>query len=87
MEPTWTKKISSNTVCQTYYVIFWIYAFLAALALVGTIGILFMFKLPKGLSVGIGFQGLLTASIGATLTLFQYLICSRALLSEPKKGQ
>ena len=82
MEPQWTKKISSNTVCQTYYVIFWLYAFLAVLALVGTVGILVAYKLPKGLSVGIGFQGLLTASIAATLALFQYLVCSRALLGE-----
>ena len=82
MEPQWTKKISSNTVCSTYYVIFWLYAILAVLAVVGTIGVLVAYKLPKGLSVGIGFQGLLTASIAATLALFQYLVCSRALLGE-----
>lgn len=82
MEPQWTKQISSNTICSTYYVIFWLYAFLAVLAIVGTVGILVMYKLPKGLSVGIGFQGVLTASIAATLALFQYLVCSRALLSE-----
>ena len=82
MEPQWTKQISSNTVCTTYYVIFWIYAILAVLALVGTVGILVAFKLPKGLSVGIGFQGILSASILTTLCLFQYLVCSRALLGE-----
>ncbi len=82
MEPEWTKKISSNTVCTTYYYIFVIYAILAVLAVIGTIGILFAYKLPKGLSVGLGFQGLLTAGIAATLALFQYLVCSRALLGE-----
>jgi hypothetical protein len=82
MEPQWTKQISNNAVCTTYYVIFWIYAAFAALAVIGTVGILTMFKLPKGLSVGIGFQGILTGAIAATLALFQYLVCSRALLGE-----
>ena len=82
MEPQWTKKISSKTVCQTYYVIFWLYAFIAILALVGTVFILLAYKLPKGLAISVGFQGLLTASIGAILALFQYLVCSRALLGD-----
>jgi hypothetical protein len=90
MEPQWTKKISSNTVCTTYYYIFVVYAILAVLAVVGTIGILFAYKLPRGLSVGLGFQGILTASIAGVLALFQYLVCSRALLGEEvvtvKKG-
>ena len=76
------KKISSNTICSTYYAIFWIYLVVAAIAFFGTIGILISYKLPKGLSVGIGFQGLLTAAIATTLALFQYLVCSRALLGE-----
>jgi len=82
MEPQWTKKISSETICTTYHYIFYIYAVIAVLALIGTIGILVSFKLPKGLSVSIGFQGLLTASLGAVLALFQYLVCSRALLEK-----
>ncbi len=90
MEPQWTKKISNNTVCSTYYYIYIAYAILAVLAVVGTIGILFAYKLPKGLSVGLGFQGILTASIAGVLALFQYLVCSRALLGEEvvtvKKG-
>ncbi len=89
-EPQWTKGIASSTVCGTYYVIFIVYAILAALAVVGTIAILFAYKLPKGMSIGLGFQGLLTASIAAVLALFQYLVCSRALLGEQvvtiKKG-
>ena len=86
MEPEWTKKISSNTICTTYQYIFYLYAFIAVLALVGTVGILVSYKLPRGLSVSIGFQGLLTASLGAVLALFQYLVCSRALLEEKKKA-
>jgi hypothetical protein len=86
MEPEWTKKISSETICTTYNYIFYIYAFIAVLALVGTIGILLSYKLPKSLSVSIGFQGLLTASLAAILSLFQYLVCTRALLENKKKA-
>lgn len=82
MEPQWTKQISSDTVCTTYYFIFLLYALIALLAVIGTIGILVAYKLPKGLSIGIGFQGILTASIASVLALFQYLVCSRALLGE-----
>ena len=82
MEPEWTKKISSNAVCTTYYYIFILYAVIAAIALIGTIGILVSFKLPKGLSIGLGFQGLLTAAIATILALFQYLVCTRALLAD-----
>lgn len=82
MEPEWTKKISSNTVCTTYYYIFMLYAVIAVIALIGTIGILVSFKLPKGLSIGLGFQGLLTAAIATALALFQYLVCTRALLAD-----
>lgn len=90
MEPQWTKKITNTTVCSTYYYIFAAYAALAVLAVVGTIGILVAYKLPKGLSVALGFQGILTGLIAAVLALFQYLVCSRALLGEEvvtvKKG-
>ena len=82
MEPQWTQSISSNTVCSTYYVIFWVYVVFAALALIGTLAILVSVKLPKGLSVGLGFQGLLTFGLATVLALFQYLVCSRALLGE-----
>ena len=89
MEPQWTKNIKSETICSVYWWIYVVYAVVAGLSLAGTIGILFAYKLPKGLSVAIGFQGLLIATIGATLALFQYLVCDRALLAQgqgqPKK--
>jgi predicted small integral membrane protein len=85
MEPQWTKKISSETICSVYWYIYVIYAIVAVLAIVGTIGILVSFKLPKALAVSVGFQGLLVAVIGATLALFQYLVCDRALLAGKAK--
>lgn len=80
MEPQWTKKISSTTICTTYNYIFYVYALISIISFIGTIGILFSFKLPKGLSVSIGFQGLLITVLGTVMTLFQYLVCTRALL-------
>lgn len=85
MEPQWTKKISSETICSVYWYIYVIYAVVAVLAVIGTIGILASFKLPKPLAVSVGFQGLLVAALGATLSLFQYLICDRALLANRAK--
>jgi hypothetical protein len=84
MEPQWTKQISSNAICSTYYIIFWLYVAVSVLAILGTAGILMMAKLPRGLSIGLGFQGLLSALIAATLALFQYLVCSRALLADER---
>ena len=68
-----------------YWYIYVIYAVVAVLAVIGTIGILASFKLPKPLAVSIGFQGLLVAALGATLSLFQYLVCDRALLANQAK--
>jgi hypothetical protein len=84
MEPQWTKQISNNSVCTTYYVIFFIYAVLAGITLLGTIAIVLSFKLPKGMGVGFGFYGVIMSILLTVLALFQYLVCSRALLGEQK---
>lgn len=81
MEPAWTKNISSETVCNFFYAFFVIYAVFAALTLTGTIGVLSLLKLPKGLMVAQGLYGLLMFGLAATAALFHYLICDRALLS------
>lgn len=82
MEPQWTKQIPSNVICNTYYGFFIVYAIMGAITLLGTIGILAYFKMPKFMAVSYGFYGLLVASIAFVMSLFQYLICSRALLGE-----
>jgi len=86
MEPEWSKKISSNTICGTYYFIFVLYAIIASFAILGTLYALFKLKIQKGNAFLFGFQGLLTAVLAATLMLFQYLVCSRALLREKFLG-
>jgi hypothetical protein len=82
MEPQWSKGIKSSTICGTYYIIFVLYAIVAVVAVVGTIVGIVGLKMPKGLAIAFGFQGLLTAVLAAILMLFQYLVCSRALLGE-----
>ena len=85
MEPQWSKQISSATVCNTYYFIFVLYAIVALVAIVGTLAVIINVKMPKSLAIAYGFQGALTAVLAAILMLFQYLVCSRALLGSDKK--
>jgi hypothetical protein len=79
MEPQWTKQISSETVCNFFYVFFVIYAVIAVVALIGLIGIFSFLKVPKGQVGAAGLQGVLALSIATTNMLFLYLICDRAL--------
>lgn len=80
MEPEWTRTISSNTICSTYYYIFVLNAAIFLFAIVGTIALLLKVKMTNGMMIGVGINGILTAIIAAIFALFQYLVCSRALL-------
>ena len=80
MEPDWTKKISSETVCNFFYGFFIVYAFFAVVSLLGLIRIfVFASKLPKGIVVTQSLYALVTLGIATTMALFHYLICDRAL--------
>ena len=83
MEPQWTKQISSGTVCNTYYFIFVLYAFIAFVSIVGTIIFVFGGKLGKA-TFPIIFQGVLTGLLAAILALFQYIVCARSLTDNSK---
>jgi len=74
MEPNWTKQISSNTVCDWFY-IFFIFNAVFVVLLVGT-----LFSSMKGSTRSRLFQVLPAAIIGAVNVLFWYLMCDRALL-------
>ena len=74
------KQINSKTVCDLYYVIFVIYAILGVLAVVNVIVILFS-KMPIAFKIAVGGQGLIMAAVLVVLSMFQYIICDRALLS------
>ena len=80
MEPQWMKQISSKSVCDLYYIIFVIYAILGVIAVVNVIVILFM-KLPIGLKLSMAAQGIIMAAVLVILSLFQYIVCDRALLT------
>ena len=74
------KQISSKTVCDLYYVIFVIYAILGVVAVVNVVMVIFS-KLPLALKVAVGAQGLIMAAVLVVLSMFQYIVCDRALLS------
>lgn len=80
MEPNWMKQISSTTVCNLYYIIFVIYAVLAVITVIN-VGYIALAKLPLALKIAVGAQGLILAAVLVVLSLFQYIVCDRALLS------
>ena len=86
MEPDWMKQINSKTVCDLYYVIFVIYAILGVLAVINVIVVLFS-KMPIGFKIAVGGQGLIMAAVLIVLSMFQYIVCDRALLSGQKSAE
>lgn len=91
MEPEWTKAISSRTVCDFYYILFVIRAVVLALLTGGFLYTLMLAKKSMNPMTG----PLLFTQVGAILilvldTLFNYLICERALkpgVPETKKSE
>jgi hypothetical protein len=85
MEPDWTKKIASSSMCTYFYVIFVINAIAAAFAVVS---VLFMFgNTPTGTSMIWQIFTVLLTLIAIAIpflnALFMFMLCNRALL-EPK---
>lgn len=74
------RQVSSKTVCDLYYIIFVIYSILGVLAVINVIAVLFS-KLPLMLKIAVGGQGLIMAAVLIVLSMFQYIVCDRALLS------
>ena len=74
------RQVSSKTVCDLYYVIFVIYSILGVLAVVNVIAVLFS-KMPLMFKIAVGGQGLIMAAVLVVLSMFQYIVCDRALLS------
>jgi hypothetical protein len=79
MEPKWTEKIASSTLCNYFYVFFVIFALWAALSVLGGVWVFATTKLAFGTLMAIIFNILLSFGISATTALFLYLICERAL--------
>ncbi len=79
MEPEWTKGISSEVVCNFFYVFFMVYAVVAIFSIFALVSLFFM-NLPKNVMIGFGIQSTLMLAIATVTALFHYLVCSRALL-------
>jgi hypothetical protein len=80
MEPDWTKKISSETVCNFFYAFFVIYAIFAVISLLGLVSLfVFASKMPRSILITQSVYGLVTLGLATTMALFHYLICDRAL--------
>lgn len=82
MEPQWTKAIQSETVCNFFYFFFVLYAVIAVISIVSLIYMLTATSIPKAMVLPFIVQGLVPMAIAITGTLFNYLVCSRALLKQ-----
>lgn len=85
MEPEWMKKISSESVCNFFYIFFVVYAVLFGLSLVTAIGTLFNMKKMGAAGIFMALQAVIITAIPGVMMMFYYIICDRALLSEQAK--
>lgn len=79
-EATWMATIPNTLICNFYYTFFIVYAIILGLTVFSFIGILFMAKGNKIIQITSGIQMLIAVALAGTAVLFNYLICSRALL-------
>ncbi len=76
-EPEFTKGISNETICQYFYIVFFVVAILAGLAVAMDLWV--MTKRPAvGLSMLLRSAPVLVLSV--MNSLFLYILCSRTLL-------
>ena len=83
-EPEWTKRISSNTICTYYYILFIANAIIAALSIVVMFGVLPFLRLPKGVLISNSIMSIFVLGLAVVNSLFLYLFCDRALLAQDK---
>ena len=85
MEAEWMKQIPSESVCTFFYSFFVLYAVIAVLALVATLGFFGMAKKLGVYGIGAGIGYLFAMVLAGTQALFFYLICDRALLAKKEQ--
>lgn len=76
-EADWTKSISSETICQYFYVIFFIIAVYVGLVLLADVYLIY--TNPR-VGVSILLRSLPVLALAITNGLFMYVMCARALL-------
>ena len=84
MEPTWMKPVTSRTVCDFFYILFWARVFAAVLVLM--LMLFTIMSMKKGtveLYAALLTQGLVL-SIVVVDAMFTYLVCERALIPAEK---
>ncbi len=79
-QPEWMKKISSNTVCNYFYVIFIINAILAGLSIVLMVFVLPFLGLSSAALLGQTLTTALVLGLAVVNSLFLYIVCDRSLL-------
>ena len=85
MEPSWTKPVTSRTVCDFFYILFWARIIAAVILLVLMVFTISMAKKSPGYEfyTMLFTQGLVL-SIVIVDALFTYLVCERALIGGPR---
>jgi hypothetical protein len=76
-EPSWTKDIKSETICQYFYVLFFLVTVVAGLVLLFDI-----YTIARFPRIGwmVALRTLPTLLIAVLNTLFLYILCARSLL-------
>jgi hypothetical protein len=78
-EPEWMKKISSNTVCGYYYIIFIFNAVIATTSIFLMVFVLPFLGMPKGAMLGQTLLATLVLGLAVANSLFLYILCDRSL--------
>jgi hypothetical protein len=76
-EVGWTKGIKSETVCQYFYILFFLVAVIAGIVLLTDIYLLA--KAPR-VGVMVALRSLPTLLLAILNALFLYILCARSLL-------
>jgi len=86
MEPEWTRKIPSSTICNFFYAFYIVFAVFFVITLVTSA--IYFFHLKKLGTAGVILivQTLVMGGIALTQTLFNYLVCDRALIRKEGFG-
>lgn len=86
MEPDWMKKIPNETICDWFYIFFWLYVGVTSLIVLLLIYIAFA-KIPLGMKWPMAIGNVLSLIAWTIHTLFVYLICDRGLLGATAKKE
>lgn len=76
-EPSWTRDIPNSTICSYFYVIFFVVAAFAGIAVL--LDVYVAISRPK-LGLSLLLRSVPPMALGVVNALFLYIICARSLL-------